>query len=74
MYSEQCSSLISGYFKTSCKTGEGVEELFNEVASTLLHTSRPRIELSRLERHEESFQVFDCSNNENNAENDNCAC
>jgi len=71
-FREQCSSLISGYFRTSCRTGEGIEEMFNEVASTLLENCRPRLELNRLDRHEESFQVFDCNLAE--AQEDNCAC
>lgn len=39
-YSEQCHNLISGIYKTSCKTGEGVEEMFADIAAKLSETNR----------------------------------
>ncbi|QQP35590.1 Rablike, partial [Caligus rogercresseyi] len=32
MFCEQCHNLVSGIYKTSCKTGEGVEEMFEDIA------------------------------------------
>lgn len=57
-FCEQCQDLISGTFKISCKTGEGVEEMFQEVANMLVETSRSRLELKALEqRHGGGFKV-----------------
>lgn len=57
-FCEQCQDLISGTFKISCKTGEGVEEMFQEVANMLVETSRSRLELKALEqRHGAGFKV-----------------
>ncbi|XP_076339362.1 RAS oncogene family member RabX6 isoform X1 [Tachypleus tridentatus] len=39
-FCEQCHNLISGVFKTSCKTGEGVEEMFADIARQLVSTSK----------------------------------
>lgn len=48
---EQCQNLISGTFKISCKTGEGVNEMFREIATMLGQTNRSRLELQSLEHH-----------------------
>ena len=32
---EQCNNLVSGVYKTSCKTGEGVEDMFIDIARQL---------------------------------------
>lgn len=48
---EQCQNLISGTFKISCKTGEGVVEMFQEIAHILTQSNRSRIELQSLEQH-----------------------
>merc|ERR1739844_478764 len=45
---EQCNNLISGVYKTSCKTGEGVEEMFSDIAKQLVGSNRSRIELEEL--------------------------
>ena len=37
---EQCNNLITGVYKTSCKTGEGVEEMFADIAKQLVGTNR----------------------------------
>ncbi|XP_050082047.1 ras-related protein Rab-30 [Anopheles aquasalis] len=50
-FCEQCHSLISATFKTSCKTGEGIEEMFRDIASTLVESNRSRLELQALESH-----------------------
>ncbi|XP_013777715.1 ras-related protein Rab-30-like [Limulus polyphemus] len=39
-FCEQCHNLISGVFKTSCKTGDGVEEMFADIARQLVSTSK----------------------------------
>lgn len=37
---EQCNNLISGVYKTSCKTGEGVQEMFKNIAQQLVGSNR----------------------------------
>ncbi|KAF2365400.1 hypothetical protein FHG87_003844 [Trinorchestia longiramus] len=54
-FSEQCHNLISGTYKTSCKTGEGVEEMFADIAAKLGEANRSRKELDALT--DESFKV-----------------
>ena len=39
-FSEQCRNLVSGIFKTSCKTGEGVDAMFTEIAKQLGTTNK----------------------------------
>lgn len=50
-FCEQCHSLISSTYKTSCKTGEGVEEMFRDIATHLVTLNRSRFELQALEQH-----------------------
>jgi len=54
-FCEQCHNLVSGIYKTSCKTGEGVEEMFADIANQLTMTNRSRMELQAME--ETSFHV-----------------
>lgn len=54
-FCEQCHNLVSGIYKTSCKTGEGVEEMFMDIAKQLAHSNRSRMELQTIE--ENSFHV-----------------
>lgn len=54
-FCEQCHNLVSGIYKTSCKTGEGVEEMFTDIAKQLTQVNRSRMELQSIE--ERSFQV-----------------
>jgi len=54
-FCEQCHNLVSGIYKTSCKTGEGVEEMFTDIANQLSLNNRSRMELQAME--ETSFQV-----------------
>lgn len=54
-FCEQCHNLVSGIYKTSCKTGEGVEEMFIDIAKQLTQVNRSRMELQTIE--ERSFQV-----------------
>ncbi len=39
-FCEQCHNLVSGVYKTSCKTGEGVHEMFRDIASQLGEANR----------------------------------
>ena len=39
-FCEQCHNLVSGIYKTSCKTGEGVEEMFRDIAMQLGDSNR----------------------------------
>ena len=48
-FCEQCHNLVSGIYKTSCKSGEGVEEMFTDIAKQLAMTNRSRIELQAIE-------------------------
>jgi Ras-related protein Rab-6A len=50
-FCEQCHGLISATFKTSCKTNEGVKEMFEEIARCLVENNRARLELQVLETH-----------------------
>ncbi|XP_059616669.1 ras-related protein Rab-30 [Phlebotomus argentipes] len=50
-FCEQCHSLISATYKTSCKTGDGVEEMFKDIATHLVTLNRSRFELQALEQH-----------------------
>merc|ERR1719365_516464 len=54
-FCEQCHNLVSGIYKTSCKTGEGVHEMFQDIARQLTEVNRSRMELQSIE--ERSFQV-----------------
>lgn len=54
-FCEQCHNLVSGVYKTSCRTGEGVEEMFQDIAAQLATSNRSRMELQTIEEH--SFQV-----------------
>lgn len=48
---EQCQNLISGTYNISCKTGQGVDEMFQDIANILVQSNRSRIELQSLEHH-----------------------
>ena len=39
-FCEQCRNLVSGVYKTSCKTGENVEEMFSDIAKQLSSTNK----------------------------------
>lgn len=64
---EQCQNLISGVYKISCKTGEGVHEMFVDIVTILTQSNRSRLELQSLEHH--GFKV---EQTESNA--DKCKC
>jgi Ras-related protein Rab-6A len=50
-FCEQCQSLISATYKTSCKTGAGIDEMFQEISTLLVDSNRSRLELQALESH-----------------------
>lgn len=66
-FCEQCHNLISGIYKTSCKTSDGVEEMFADVAKQLVEHNRSRKEL---ESAQDSFKVT--AEDENRQ--DSCLC
>lgn len=68
-FSEQCHNLVSGVYKTSCKTGEGLEDMFNDIAFQLINSNRSRIELQSMEQH--GFRI---TNYEEESLEDNCLC
>ena len=39
-FCEQCHNLVSGVYKTSCKTGHGIEEMFADIAKQLAEANR----------------------------------
>lgn len=55
-FCEQCQSLISATYKVSCKTGTGIEEMFQDIANILAESNRSRLELKALEQ-QGSFKV-----------------
>lgn len=68
-FSEQCHNLVSGIYKTSCKTGEGLEEMFTDIAFQLVNMNRSRIELQSMEQH--GFKIIPY---EEEQQEDNCMC
>ncbi|XP_077287116.1 RAS oncogene family member RabX6 [Arctopsyche grandis] len=54
-FCEQCHNLISHTYKTSCKTGAGIEEMFTDIASQLLESNKSKIDLQHLDH--QSFKV-----------------
>jgi len=48
-FCDQCQGLISATFKTSCKTGAGIDEMFAEISLSLVENNRSRLELQSLE-------------------------
>lgn len=68
-FSEQCHNLISAVYKTSCKTAEGVEEMFSDIARQLVESNRSRIDLKTMDA--ESFKVTPL---EESSDEPNCLC
>ncbi|XP_044751204.1 ras-related protein Rab-4B isoform X2 [Coccinella septempunctata] len=50
-FCEQCQSLITNTYQISCKTNEGVEEMFTDIAFQLVNSNRARLELQSMEKH-----------------------
>jgi len=67
---EETSDCIAGFFKTSCKTGEGVQDMFNAITSNLSIQVKSKHELLQLE--EASFQVTQLP--EEPPAQDDCLC
>ncbi|XP_018330782.1 ras-related protein Rab-30 [Agrilus planipennis] len=67
-FCEQCHNIISGVYKTSCKTGEGIEKMFYDIAYHLVESNRSRLELQTMDKH-----GFKISSNEESPE-DSCLC
>ena len=70
LYSEQCQPLVSGTYRTSCKTGEGVDEMFKDIAQQLIESNRSRIELERLTE-DSGFRVV---YTEDSGNSNGCSC
>ncbi|KAH8260627.1 hypothetical protein KR038_009068 [Drosophila bunnanda] len=72
-FCEQCHSLISATYKTSCRSGAGVEEMFRDISRRLVHANRSKMELQALEQ--KSFQVDTASDAVMNEEDaSSCGC
>ncbi|XP_034947852.1 probable Ras-related protein Rab7 [Chelonus insularis] len=54
-FCEQCHNLISATYKTSCKTGEGIHEMFEDIAQHLVEANRSRIGLHEMD--EDHFKI-----------------
>ncbi|XP_063228524.1 ras-related protein Rab-30 isoform X1 [Bacillus rossius redtenbacheri] len=54
-FCEQCHNLISATYKTSCKTGEGVDEMFADIAKHLILSNRSKFELQTMDK--DSFKI-----------------
>lgn len=68
-FCEQCHNLITGTYKTSCKTNEGIDEMFNDIAYQLVKSNRSRLELQSIEQHGFKITQF-----EDEEPEDNCLC
>ncbi|CAH1970971.1 unnamed protein product [Acanthoscelides obtectus] len=69
-FCEQCHNLISGIYKTSCKTGEGIEDMFIDIAYQLISSNKSKIELQTMEQH--GFKITQYEDEE--PKDDNCLC
>ncbi|CAG9098807.1 hypothetical protein JYU34_002478 [Plutella xylostella] len=67
-FCEQCHNLISTTYKTSCKSGKGIEDMFSDIAMQLVDSNRSRIELQTLDH--DSFKI----SNPEPAEEPPCSC
>ncbi|KAK6623078.1 hypothetical protein RUM43_008930 [Polyplax serrata] len=54
-FCEQCHNLISAVYKTSCKTAEGIDDMFSDIAQRLVESNKSRIDLKTIDA--ESFKV-----------------
>lgn len=71
-FCEQCHSLISATYKTSCRNGEGIEEMFQDISRQLAEANRSKMELQALER--QSFQIDKATEADINEEASSCSC
>lgn len=80
MFCEQCHSLVTATFRTSCRTGEGVHEMFSQIAEQLANAGRSRRALQSMDQL--SFQVGPSRNRyslsgvrgDQEGEEDTCSC
>ena len=49
MFSEQCHNIISGIYKISCKSNEGVEDMFNDISRILLNANVQKLDMQSIE-------------------------
>lgn len=56
-FCEQCHNIIAASFKISCKTGDGLEDMFEDIASQLVHSNRSKMELQAMDKH--GFKIGD---------------
>ncbi|KAG5889803.1 hypothetical protein JTB14_031351 [Gonioctena quinquepunctata] len=68
-FCEQCHNLVSGIYKTSCKTSEGLDEMFTDIAYQLVNSNRSRLELQSMEQH--GFKITPYGEE---PEDDGCLC
>ncbi|KAH8408458.1 hypothetical protein KR215_005818 [Drosophila sulfurigaster] len=71
-FCEQCHSLISATYKTSCRSGEGIEDMFQDIARQLVTANRSKMELQALEQ--QSFQIDKALEAEHHEEAGSCSC
>ncbi|XP_060655325.1 ras-related protein Rab-11A [Drosophila nasuta] len=71
-FCEQCHSLISATYKTSCRNGEGIEDMFQDIARQLVTANRSKMELQALEQ--QSFQIDKALEAEHHEEAGSCSC
>ncbi|SPP87491.1 ras-related protein Rab-11A [Drosophila guanche] len=71
-FCEQCHSLISATYKTSCRSGAGVEEMFRDISRQLVHANRSKMELQALEQ--KSFKIDTACDPTINEEASSCSC
>lgn len=68
-FCEQCQTLITNVYRISCKTNEGIEEMFVDIAYQLLQSNRSKLELQSMEQH--GFKINPSSEE---IPEDNCLC
>lgn len=67
MFCEQCHNVISGVYKISCKNNQGVEEMFNDIAKTLLNSNLQKLDMQTID-----LQLQ--SNNQDDKSRNKCLC
>ncbi|XP_040565665.1 ras-related protein Rab-30-like [Lepeophtheirus salmonis] len=50
IFHQQCHNLVSGIYKISCRTGEGIEHMFEDIAVKVAEYNRSRMEIYALEK------------------------
>lgn len=78
-FCEQCHCLVRATYRTSCKTGEGVEDMFQDITRILLECNRSKIDLQvNFEQHGGGFMIvgneLDGAEANPDQSNSNCVC